>query len=121
MKLNLTEDAAKKLAPYTKEAKLLLDLDDGVGSFSKFGVCSLDTSFRVLVVAPDSDLKDYPTALETSIGDLYIKDYTKNYFEEDPSLSLNPRFQNLALKSATGTIDNNVEIIDMRAMQAKQK
>ncbi|MHC5373214.1 iron-sulfur cluster biosynthesis family protein [Enterococcus sp. LJL120] len=121
MEIKMSPEVEKKLAPYQQDAKLLLDLDDGVGSFSKFGVCSLDTSFRVLVVAKDSDLKDYPTALTSPIGDLYIKEYTSNYFAEEPVLELNPRFQNLVLKTASGTVDGNVEIIDMRALQSLQK
>ena len=31
-------------------ATIILDLDDGVGEYSKMGVCSLDTSFRLLLL-----------------------------------------------------------------------
>lgn len=122
MNIQITPAAKAKLTPYTAEhAILLLDLDDGVGSFSKFGVCSLDTSFRVLIVQNDSDLKDYSLEMKSEVGPIYIKEYTKDYFTENPQLDLNPRFQNLVLKSETGIIDNNVEIIDFRAIQAAQE
>lgn len=122
MNIQITAEAEAKLAPYLAEhALLLLDLDDGVGPFSQLGVCSLDTSFRILIVQKDSDLKDYSLHLDSTIGPIYIKEYTNNYFNERPIMDLNPRFQNLMLKSATGIIDNNVEIIDLRALQAAQK
>lgn len=118
MDIQITPEALKKLAPYrNQDTCLLLDLDDGVGIFSKLGVCSLDTSFRILAVQADSNLKDYPIALTAPEGNLYIKAYTKDYFSEQPILELDPRFPSLRLKSAAGVIDNHVEIIDLRELQ----
>lgn len=118
MEIALSTPVVEKLQPFVAEsAKLLLDLDDGVGEFSKFGICSLDTSFRVLVVKEDSNLKDYNLILKSLVGPIYIKDYSAHYFGEKPQLALNPRFNNLVLTNETGLLDGNVEIIDMRGMQ----
>ncbi len=117
MNIQLSKDVVEKLAPYTKDGVLLLDLDDGVGSFSKFGVCSLDTSFRFLVVKKDSDLKDYQVALDSKVGPIYIKDYTLHYFGKEPKIDLNPRFLNYVLSTEAGIVDNNVQVIDMKALQ----
>ena len=44
MKLTITDEAANKLRPFFEDqnALVLLDFDDGVGPFSKVGVCSLN-------------------------------------------------------------------------------
>lgn len=118
MEITLSAPVVEKLQPFVAEsAKLLLDLDDGVGEFSKFGICSLDTSFRLLVVKEDSNLKDYNLVLKSLVGPIYIKDYTAHYFGEKPILALNPRFSNLVLTNEAGLLDGNVEVIDMRGMQ----
>ena len=51
MYLKITDQAQERLQKYIDEgATVILDVDDGVGEYSKMGVCSLDTSFRLLLL-----------------------------------------------------------------------
>ncbi|WP_071131166.1 iron-sulfur cluster biosynthesis family protein [Enterococcus timonensis] len=118
MKITLSPEAVAKLQPYLNdETALLLDLDDGVGKFSKFGICSLDISFRILVVDKTQDLKDYGTQLDSEVGPIGIKGYSADYIGESPSLTVNPRYQNLVLNSVSGLVDGNVGIVDFRGRE----
>lgn len=70
MYLKITDAAKAKLDGYiTKDDVLILDLDDGVGKYSKVGFCSLDTSFRLLVLDKKQSKEDYKTViLERSLS-----------------------------------------------------
>ena len=58
MYLKISEKAQERLQKYTDEgATIILDLDDGVGKYSKMGVCSLDTSFRLLLLDKKQEKK----------------------------------------------------------------
>jgi uncharacterized protein YqkB len=115
MKLTMSEAVTKKLAGYNLEGSaLLLDLDDGVGPYSKLGICSLDTSFRFLLVADNPVPAPYSVTLSSEVGPIYIKDYTLTYFDKEPKLSLNDRFQSIMLETESGVVDRNVEVIDLR-------
>lgn len=115
MEIQVSKEAQEKLVPYKNEGiRFLIDLDDGVGEFSKFGVCSLDTHFRILVVNKKGELPDYSEVLESNDGPFYIKDYTKHYFGQKPQLTVNERFCNLVLSTENGLVDGNVEILDKR-------
>jgi len=84
MYLKITEQAQERLQKYIDEgATVILDLDDGVGEYSKMGVCSLDTSFRLLLLDKEQRKNDYKLQLDSDIGDVYIKDYSKMYMDED--------------------------------------
>ena len=115
MELKMSQAVINKLEGYhSNEGALLLDLDDGVGPYSKLGICSLDTSFRFLLVS-DKEVPA-PTPLLSHLRlDLFIsKDYTANYFDQEPKLNLNERFQSIMLETESGVVDRNVEIIDLR-------
>lgn len=90
---------------------LILDFDDGVGRYSKVGVCSLDVSFRLLIVADDTLDSVYDTTLDSPLGKIWIKGYAANFVDEAPKLSLN-KFGLIALTTATGTVDSNVAVLD---------
>lgn len=73
MYLKITEQAQERLQKYIDEgATVILDLDDGVGEYSKMGVCSLDTSFRLLLLAKEQRKNDYKLQLDSDIGDVFI-------------------------------------------------
>lgn len=102
---------AKLQKQLSTDQKLLLDLDDGVGQFSKVGYCSLDTNFRLLIVPADTDLKDYQAHFDSDLGPIYYKGYTENYFDGHEVLDLNPKNQMLSLKNHGGEVDNRVPIV----------
>jgi uncharacterized protein YqkB len=115
MELNMSQAVINKLAGYdANEGSWLLDLDDGVGPYSKLGICSLDTSFRLLLVSDKEIPAPYTVSLSSAVGPIYIKDYTVNYFDQNPKLSLNERFQSIMLETESGVVDRNVELIDLR-------
>ena len=115
MYLKITEQAQERLQKYIDEgATVILDLDDGVGEYSKMGVCSLDTSFRLLLLDKEQRKNDYKLQLDSDIGDVYIKDYSKMYMDEHMTLSLDPRLGVFILESPSGSLDSHVQLVDLR-------
>ena len=84
MQLTITKEAEAKLKPYfdDKNAVILLDFDDGVGPFSKVGVCSLNQAFQLVVAPKEADLHDYDQVLETNLGKVYYKGYSDMYLDQ---------------------------------------
>lgn len=115
MYLKITEQAQERLQKYIDEgATVILDLDDGVGEYSKMGVCSLDTSFRLLLLDKEQRKNDYKLQLDSDIGDVYIKDYSKMYMDEHMTLSLDPCLGVFTLESPSGSLDSHVQLVDLR-------
>ncbi|WP_165003908.1 MULTISPECIES: iron-sulfur cluster biosynthesis family protein [unclassified Enterococcus] len=115
MYLKVSEKAQERLQKYIDEgATVILDLDDGVGEFSKMGVCSLDTSFRLLLLDKKQGKKDYQLSLDSDIGEIYIKDYSKMYMDESMTLTLDPRLGVFRLESPSGSLDSHVQLVDLR-------
>ncbi len=115
MYFKISEKAQERLEKYIHEgATIILDLDDGVGKYSKMGVCSLDTSFRLLLLASKQEKQDYPIKIDSDMGAIYIKDYSKMYMDETMTLSLDPRLNSFNLESPSGTLDNQVHLVDLR-------
>ena len=78
MYLKISEKAQERLEKYIQEgATIILDLDDGVGKYSKMGVCSLDTSFRLLLLASKQETSDYPMTMDCDLGAMDIQDYRR--------------------------------------------
>ncbi|MEE5988867.1 iron-sulfur cluster biosynthesis family protein [Ligilactobacillus equi] len=116
MKLTVTKEASKKLSPYLTDSKydLLLDFDDGVGSLSKVGVCSLDSNFRVVAVKHGDYAKDYNEVLESNVGPFRYKDYSDMYMDKVMRLELNPNNQMLRLiGNGSGELTASVALLDM--------
>ena len=115
MYLKISEKAQERLEKYIQEgATIILDLDDGVGKYSKMGVCSLDTSFRLLLLASKQEKTDYPMKIDSDMGAIYIKDYSKMYMDETMTLTLDLRLNSFKLESPSGTLDNQVPLVDLR-------
>ncbi len=115
MYLKVSENARERLLKYIDEgAMIILDLDDGVGTYSKMGVCSLDTSFRLLLLDKKQEKNDYPLTLDSDIGEVYIKDYSKMYMDEAMTLTLDPRLGVFKLEGPSGTLDGHVQLVDLR-------
>lgn len=115
MYLHITENAQVKLEPFIEQnVIIILDLDDGVGKYSKMGVCSIDTSFRLLLLDQFQDREDYRIRLDATTGEIYIKDYSEMYLDEEMVLDVDPRFDLFSLRGPSGTLDGNVPIVDLR-------
>ncbi|MDR0922240.1 MAG: iron-sulfur cluster biosynthesis family protein [Lactobacillales bacterium] len=96
--------------------KILFDFDDGVGPLSKMGNCTINVHFRIVLVDDTANLKEYNAILDSNIGPLYFKDYSKMYMGENMIVSFNPTYGNNILKSETETLDQNAEILDYRGI-----
>ena len=69
MELKMSQAVINKLEGYhSNEGAFLLDLDDGVGPYSKLGICSLDTSFRFLLVSDTEVPAPYTSTLASAVG-----------------------------------------------------
>lgn len=113
MKIKITNDAKLKLKKYfSKNKKVILDLDDGVGPFSKEGTCALITKFRLLVVDSSSDLSDYPIHLNSDLGTIYFKNSAEAFLDNGVSLDVDPKTQLLIFSNTKETIDKRVNIIE---------
>lgn len=92
--------------------QLVLDFDDGVGAYSKVGVCSLDVSFRFLIVDKNSVDAVYDTKVASPLGDVLVKGYADNFIDQSPKLTLN-KFGLINLSTSEGVVDTNVEVMSM--------
>lgn len=115
MYLKITDAAKAKLDEYiTENDALILDLDDGVGKYSKVGFCSLDTSFRLLVLDKTQSREDYQMELDSDFGQVYIKDYSKMYMDENMTLDVDERLNMFKLLAPSGVLDSHVQVVDLR-------
>ncbi|WP_203650184.1 iron-sulfur cluster biosynthesis family protein [Secundilactobacillus yichangensis] len=120
--LQMSQDVQARLKKHmtNDNEQLILDFDDGVGAYSKVGVCSLDVSFRFLIVNKSDVDPIYDEALASPLGPVLIKGYADNFLNEAPELNMN-KFGLISLKTAAGIIDTNVEILDHPEMVATAK
>ncbi|MGR3742428.1 iron-sulfur cluster biosynthesis family protein [Companilactobacillus sp. DQM5] len=112
MKVTFDNDAKKLIEQKTTENEvILIDLDDGVGMFSKVGMCSLDTSFRVLLVDKNIDFeKDYNVELESNIGPIFIKKSSDYYFKDDINFKVKKNTNTLQMSDTSEMLDGAVAI-----------
>ncbi|MBO0453685.1 iron-sulfur cluster biosynthesis family protein [Candidatus Enterococcus murrayae] len=113
MYINIADELVKRLEKY-QNSRIVLDLDDGVGRYSKSGSCALNISFRLLVLDKEQDHSDYTLNVDSTIGSIPIKEHSKLYLEDEMSLIFDPRMSLIKLKGPGGMIDGNVQIIDLR-------
>lgn len=114
MQLTFTTDAITRLERYLAPSKkILLDFDDGVGPLSKVGTCSLDGGYRLIFVPQTLDLPDYNYRLDSNLGDVFIKDYSKVQFDDQMEVRFNPNYFTLPLVSRQRILTDNLEVLDL--------
>lgn len=112
MKLTITERALEKLNRQLPDnRRTLLSLDDGVGPFSKVGICSLEISFDVIAVDPGTETPDYDATLSTTIGNWQYKGYSGAYLNDH--MKLDVKKNQLVLSGDSGILDSNVDVKDL--------
>lgn len=113
MKLTVTEAAQTKIKNLVAgPAKWLLNLDDGVGNYSREGSCAIDTSFDLIAVNPDVDDPDFNAQMDSDLGPVYYKEYSESYLEQN--LKFDVKYNALILSGDSGIVDGNVQIKDLR-------
>lgn len=116
--LRITPDAAAKIQAAGSDYAMVLDYDDGVGPFSAVGVCSLNLSFNLILTPKENVTADFNTVIDSTLGPVYVKDYSAEYFEGNPVLKLG--FGSvLALANDSGLIDGAVEMRVVNEVAAK--
>lgn len=117
MYLEIADELKPRFEDYLKDSVVVLDLDDGVGKYTKVGFCSLDISFRFLVLRKDQDRSDYQMPLESNVGELFVKEHSAIHLDEKMKLEFDAPRGLTKLKGTSGLIDGNVQIIDLREQQ----
>lgn len=114
MYLTFTDDAKERVSKYSApNKKMILDYDDGVGPFSAIGDCGLEGGYKLIFVNKDREFPDFNAKIESNLGDIYYKDYTKPQFSDEMELRFNSRYFTMPLVSPFGTLTENVEILDL--------
>ncbi|WEV61329.1 iron-sulfur cluster biosynthesis family protein [Streptococcaceae bacterium ESL0729] len=114
MYLKMTENVQEKINKMIGDqpAKLIFDMDDGNGIHSRKGSCSLFNHFRILIVDPDFVDPVYDEEMDSDLGSMAFKGYSKNYLSDKMKLSLEN--YRLFLTCDYESLDRNFEIIDFR-------
>ncbi|WP_127849034.1 iron-sulfur cluster biosynthesis family protein [Lacticaseibacillus hulanensis] len=117
--LRITPEAAAKIQTAGSGYQMVLDYDDGVGPFSAVGVCSLNLSFNLILTPKENITSDFNTTIDSTLGPVYVKDYSAEYFDDNPVLKVG--FGGvLALANDSGLVDGAVElrVVDQVAAKA---
>ena len=82
MELNVSAVAASRLAPMLHADKaLILDINDGIGPYSRPSKTSGQAKFNLLIL-PRTNVPDvYDAHLDSPVGPVLIKSYTSGFFK----------------------------------------
>ncbi|QBO36805.1 iron-sulfur cluster biosynthesis family protein [Periweissella cryptocerci] len=111
--LNFDDNAVARLEKYfNDDYTVLMDFDDGVGPFTEHGAsCTLDVAFRIIIVAKDTDIKDYQQVINTNLGPMLGKEYANYALNDVMKITLQPTFNRWELKGESETIDPALQIV----------
>jgi len=116
MYVKIEDKAQEILKKYLNEnTKILLSMVDGIGPFAKGGIsCDLGTRFEIIFVEKNRELLDYNETLDSNLGKLYIKPYTKDYLDERNVIKVGSLNNLILAGEYSGEIDANLNIRDER-------
>ncbi|RRG17860.1 iron-sulfur cluster biosynthesis family protein [Weissella viridescens] len=97
--------------------RLVLDFDDGVGPFSKQGICSLNTAFQFVLARPDQVTGEFDATLTSNLGSIAIKGYAIEQLDPEMTLTRDQNF-NLVLAGNSGSLDNHLQLVDAQTWPA---
>lgn len=119
MQLTFTNAAQKRLSKYLSDNKqMLLDYDDGVGPFSATGSCSMDNNFKLIFVDKDKQYKDFDASLNSNLGTIFYKGYTRPQLEDQMTVRFNPHTFTMPLSTPHGLLTEDLEILDFSGQKA---
>lgn len=113
MKVHFSDDAYKKLESFFTGDKVgIIDLDDGIGPFSS-ELLENGLKYQLIVLdkrrLPDS----YNILFSSSLGDIYTNNDTFRYLETNLKISLNLKWDTMALKASSGLLENNLTLLSL--------
>ncbi|WP_290033149.1 iron-sulfur cluster biosynthesis family protein [Ligilactobacillus cholophilus] len=117
MELTITASAQDRLAKYFDDsnAVVLLDFDDGVGYRPEEAIsCTLNQEFRLLIVNKDSDYHEYNAKIQTELGPMYYKAYSKTFMDEKMKIDVKPNGQLTMTGIYRGELTPALNVIDLR-------
>lgn len=114
MDLEFSDDVMMRIKKHMHaDTVVVLDFDDGVGPFSKVGICSLDTAFKLVLTTKAAVTPEFDAKIESNLGQVLIKDYSKEQLDQQMTLIQDDNL-NLVLKGAGGILDGHMQMIDLQ-------
>lgn len=120
MFVELDQSVKSRLQRYAAnpELTILLNFDDGVGVYSKVqATCGLEVNFNLTIVNASADLIDFNDQVATSLGDFFVKGYSKEFLDTNNRLVQDSTGAIQLIGVNSGMIDNSVPIIDLSKEQ----
>ena len=109
MELNVSAVAASRLAPMLHADKaLILDINDGIGPYSRPSKTSGQAKFNLLIL-PRTNVPDvYDAHLDSPVGPVLIKSYTRGFFKAETELTVSG--DHFAIVPGEPQLDPNVRL-----------
>lgn len=115
MKIQISDAAMAVIKPHLDpHTRLLLSYDDGVGPYSHHGLVALQIAFQLVIISDEMPLADYDLAIESPLGPIYAKGYSKEFFGNNLKIDFKPNFNLLNLSDDGEVIEDNLQIVDER-------
>lgn len=115
MKLTVTNQAMEALTPkLSDQPVILLSYDDGVGPYSPHGLEALQIAFKLVLISKTMPMKDYDLPIDSNLGTLYAKGYSKEFFGNNLKIDFNQAYHLFTLSDDGEVIENNLQVEDYR-------
>lgn len=115
MKLTVSDAALSILQPKLSDhTHILLSYDDGVGPYSHHGLVALQIAFKLILITDQMPMQDYDLKIDSNIGPIYAKDYSKEFFGPHLKIDFNSHYHLFSLVDDGEVIEDNLEIQDLR-------
>ncbi|MCH4170019.1 MAG: iron-sulfur cluster biosynthesis family protein [Lactobacillus sp.] len=92
--------------------RLLLTFEDGVGPYSQHAMIHMQVQFSINIIGPDMSLDTYDDTIDSNLGKIYVKGYSKDSLDENMTVKFKPTYSTMELSGDIGSIDDNVGFID---------
>ena len=76
-------------------------------------MCTLDVAFNVVLCEAKDLTNDFDTVIDSDLGPVYIKGYTKAQMDSDMRLDVD-KYLRYSLSGPSGTLDSNVGLRDIQ-------
>ncbi|AEV95432.1 iron-sulfur cluster biosynthesis family protein [Pediococcus claussenii] len=113
MKILFSDDAYEKVRPFfTEDTVGIIDLDDGIGPFSN-ELLENGLKYQLIIIKKKQLPDSYNILFGSSLGDFYVNADTFRYLETNLKISLNLKWDTMALKANSGLLENNLTLLSL--------